>query len=69
MHGALRSVMGRRMVRSVWQAAHAVVASHRVRARGAREQRQRRGKQRDDHDDGLRTAHPKKTTTVRLISI
>ncbi len=33
----------------------------------AREQRQRRGKKRDDHEDGLRTAHHEKVTTVRLI--
>jgi hypothetical protein len=45
------------MVRSVRQAAHAVIAFHRVRSCRACEQRQRSEKEGDDHQDGLGAEH------------
>lgn len=67
VHRAWRRVMGCRAVRSVRQAAHTVVASHRVRSRRAREQREGRGEQRDDHEYGLHAAHRKKGITIQAI--
>jgi len=53
----LRGVMHSRRMHAVRQAAHAA-ALRRVPVRSARDQGQRRGKQRQDYEDGLSSLHP-----------